>query len=144
MKYHRKKTDCIKYYTWEPWKFKSISCFEPWNVFGTIFGQWEFPKYITNCWFFRPAKTFVLLDRCCFWWSRALVHQTISKTVIVGLEKLLNRQLSCWWFEMPQQSFGIRVMCLFEKWLSLSSPRWIPCNIAPCRLWMTWIKTPII
>ena len=57
--------------------------FELWNVFhvfGTIFGQCEFPKYRTNCWSFGPAKTVVLLDPCCFCWSRAPVHQAISKT----------------------------------------------------------------
>ena len=64
-------------------KLKSPNCFELWNVFhvfGTIFGQCEFPKYRINCWSFGPAKTVVLLDRCCFCWSRAPVHQAISKT----------------------------------------------------------------
>ena len=66
-------------------KLKSPNCFELWNVFhvfGTIFGQCEFPKYRTNCWSFGPAKTVVLLDRCCFCWSRAPVHQAISKTAL--------------------------------------------------------------
>ena len=69
--------------------------FELWNVFhvfGTIFGQCEFPKYRTNCWSFGPAKTVVLLDRCCFCWSRAPVHQAISKTVLTRQWKF-----QCWW-----------------------------------------------
>ena len=77
----KQKKVYIKYYSWEPWKVQSLNCFELWNMFVTIFGQWEFPKYRTNCWSFGPAKIVVLLDRCCFWWSRAPVHQAISKTV---------------------------------------------------------------
>ena len=50
MKYNR-KTVCInKYSTREPWEFKSLNNFKFWNMFWTIFGEWEFPKTRTNCW----------------------------------------------------------------------------------------------
>ena len=39
----KKKTVCIRCTTLENHE-NSMNCFELWNVFGTIFGQWEFPK----------------------------------------------------------------------------------------------------
>ena len=42
------KAYCIRCYTRERWEFKSLNCFELWNVFGTIFGKCAFPKTRTG------------------------------------------------------------------------------------------------
>ena len=48
-------------------KSETIKCFEPWNVFGTIFGEWEF---------FRKAELIAGLSdqqRQLFCWTKAVL-----------------------------------------------------------------------
>ena len=109
-------------------KLKSLNCFELWNVFhvfGTIFGQCEFPKYRTNCWSFGPKfcwtdTVFAGLGHRSTRLFRRLVHWVLQLVSLHCIQrKNVNKYLvpcHVWTFDECVYSFVVDKMSFVHNY----------------------------